>query len=251
MIITELQVDIPTPTGPMRTYVVRPAPAPAPAPARRYPGLIFFSEIFQRTAPIARMAAFFAGHGFGVAIPEIFHELEPAGAVLAYDKPGTERGNADKVGKPIAAFDADIAATAAWLSSDPGCTGRLGAFGVCVGGHLAFRAALNPAVSSAVCAYATDLHTASLGAGGDDSLRRAAAITGEVAMVWGRQDPHVPFEGRVAIHHALEGAGVRYTWHEVNAQHAFMRDEGHRHDPALAAAVNGLALDLFARTLHG
>jgi carboxymethylenebutenolidase len=93
------------------------------------------------------MAAFFAGHGYVVAVPEIFHELEPAGTVLAYDKAGTERGNANKQGKPIEAFDADIAATAALLMGDTGCTGRLGAFGVCVGGHLAFRAALHPAIS--------------------------------------------------------------------------------------------------------
>jgi carboxymethylenebutenolidase len=244
MIISESQVEIATPTGPMRTYVYR------PAAARRYPGLIFFSEIFQRTGPIGRMAAFFAGHGLVVAVPEIFHELEAPGTVLAYDKPGTDRGNADKLGKPIEAFDADIAATAAWLDADAGCTGRLGAFGVCVGGHLAFRAALNPAVLSSVCAYATDLHQGSLGSRGSDSLRRAPEIRGELALVWGRQDPHVPYPGRVAIHQALEEAGVSYTWHEVNAQHAFMRDEGHRYDPELAAIVYRLSLDLFARTLQ-
>ena len=170
MTITESQADIATPSGPMRTYVVR--PSSGLSSARRHPGLIFFSEIFQRTAPIARMAAFFAGHGLVVAVPEIFHELEPPGTALAYDKEGTDRGNAHKLGKPIEAFDADIAATAAWLAADAGCTGRLGAFGVCVGGHLAFRAALHPAVSSSVCAYATDMHKGSLGMRGSDSLQR-------------------------------------------------------------------------------
>src|SRR5882724_2682044 len=178
MTITETQTDIATPSGPTRTYVFRPTPS---ATARRHPGLIFFSEIFQRTAPIGRMAAFFAGHGLLVAVPEIFHELEAPGTVLAYDKPGTDRGNADKLGKPIEAFDADIAATAAWLNADAGCTGRTGAFGVCVGGHLAFRAALNPAVLSSVCAYATDIHKASLGSRGSDSLQRAREIRGELA----------------------------------------------------------------------
>ena len=63
-------VDLQTPSGPMRTYVYRPV-----APGR-YPGLVLFSEIFQRTGPIARTAALLAGHGFVVAVPEIFHELE-------------------------------------------------------------------------------------------------------------------------------------------------------------------------------
>jgi carboxymethylenebutenolidase len=35
----------------------------------------------------------------------------------------------------------------------------------------------------------------------------------------------------------------------VNAQHAFMRDEGHRYDPPLASLVYRLSLDLFARAL--
>ena len=48
-------VDLETPTGPMRTYVYRPV-----APGR-YPGLVFFSEIFQRTGPIKRTAALLAG----------------------------------------------------------------------------------------------------------------------------------------------------------------------------------------------
>jgi carboxymethylenebutenolidase len=102
-----------------------------------------------------------------------------------------------------------------------------------------------------VCAYATDLAKASLGSHGSDSLQRAPEIRGELAMVWGRQDPHVPFEDRVAIHQALEESRVSYSWHELNAQHAFMRDEGHRYDPELSALVNRLSLDLFARTLHG
>ena len=92
MTLTESQIDIATPTGPMRTYVYR------PTGDRRWPGLVFYSEIFQRTAPIARMAANFAGHGFVVLVPEVYHELEPPGTVLGYDKAGTDRGNAHKLG---------------------------------------------------------------------------------------------------------------------------------------------------------
>src|SRR5438105_8921731 len=117
MILQEdLGLDLATPSGPMRTYVYRPA-----APGR-YPGLVFFSEIFQRTAPIKRTAALLAGHGFVVAVPEIFHELEPAGTELAYDQAGADRGNAHKVGKPIGAYDADARAVIAHLEGHPHCT---------------------------------------------------------------------------------------------------------------------------------
>ncbi len=121
--------DIPTPSGPMRTFVFR------PAAAGRYPGIILFSEIFQITGPIRRTAALLAGHGFVVAAPDIFHEHEPAGAALAYDSAGTDRGNSCKVNKPLAGYDHDARATIDYLQSHPACTGKLGSLGICIGGH--------------------------------------------------------------------------------------------------------------------
>jgi carboxymethylenebutenolidase len=243
MILQEEQVDLATPTGPMRTYVYRPV-------ARgRYPGVVLFSEIFQRTGPIKRTAALLAGHGYVVAVPEIFHELEPAGTEIAYDAAGADRGNACKVGKPTTSYDADARAALMHLAAHPHCTGRLGAMGICIGGHLAFRASMNPEVLAGVCFYATDIHKGSLGKGGDDSLSRAGEIRGEMLMIWGRQDPHVPAEGRAKIHARMDEAGVRFSWLEVNGQHAFLRDEGPRYDPALATTCLRMALDLFARKL--
>src|SRR5690349_7832144 len=94
MIIQDSEtVDLPTAFGPMRTCIFRPV-----APGR-YPGLVLFSEIFQITGPIRRTAAMLAGHGFIVAVPEIFHDLEKPGCVLAYDQAGADRGNADKITK--------------------------------------------------------------------------------------------------------------------------------------------------------
>jgi carboxymethylenebutenolidase len=40
-----------------------------------------------------------------------------------------------------------------------------------------------------------------------------------------------------------------YEWHEFNAAHAFMRDEGPRFDPALFLQGMSLVQALFARTL--
>ena len=43
--------------------------------------------------------------------------------------------------------------------------------------------------------------------------------------------------------------GARYTWHEFNGAHAFMRDEGNRYDPALSRLCWDLVLELFHRRL--
>ena len=240
MIIRSETVDVATPTGPMRTYVYR------PVGDRAWPGAVFFSEIFQQTGPIERTARLVAGHGYVVAVPEVFHDLEPAGTVLAYDTAGAARGNQHKVARPIEAFDDDARAVVGWLEG-AGCTGRIGALGVCLGGHLAFRCAMDPRVRVAACLYATDIHQGSLGKAGDDSLARIPEISGELMMIWGRQDPHVPDAGRALVQQRLVAAGTRFTWHELNAQHAFLRDEGPRYDPELALLCYRLILDLFRR----
>lgn len=247
MLLTESAVDLATPTGPMRVHVFR----PTAVAGRKVPGIILYSEIFQLTGPVRRTAAWLAGQGYLVAAPEVYHELEPAGTVLGYTPEGSARGNAHKTAKSLAAYDADAQATIAWLQADAQCSGALGAAGMCLGGHLAFRCALNPAIAAAACLYPTDLHKKSLGSGmADDSLERCAEIQGELLLIFGRQDPHISLEGRRQVQAALEAAGRTYEWHEFNAQHAFIRDEGNRYDPVRTALTQMLIVDLFKRTLR-
>ena len=244
MITAHQNHDIATPTGTMRTSVYR------PQADGQFPAIIFYSEIFQQTAPIARSAALLAGHGFVVLVPEVFHELNPIGTVLAYDDAGKDKGNADKWAKPLESHDSDTQALIDFAQTQAYCTGSVGAMGVCIGGHLAYRAALNPAIKAAFCLYATDIHSDTLPAKiGNSSFERMADIQGEIHFIWGKQDPHVPQEGRTKIYQQVVATGINYQWQEVNAQHAFMRDEGERYDPALAIAMYQQAVALFNRAL--
>ena len=247
IVIDNEQVELSTPYGPMRTHVVR------PAEPGKYPGIVLYTEIFQVTGPIRRTAAMLAGHGYIVAIPEIYHEFEAAGTVLTYDQAGSDRGNVLKTTKELASYDADARAVLDHLKQRPDCTGQLGAMGICIGGHLAFRAAMNTDVLGTACFYATDIHKGGLGKGAhDDSLERARDITGELLMIWGRQDPHIPLEGRRKVMARLDELNAKYSWHEVNGAHAFMRDEGARYDPEIAYQLFGLVFDFFHRRLgHG
>ncbi len=244
IIIENEHVELSTPNGPMRTHIVRPA-----APGK-YPGIVFYTEIFQVTGPLRRAAAMLAGHGYIVALPEIYHDFEVAGTVLGYDQAGADRGNVLKTTKELASYDADARAVLDHLKSRKDCTGHLGAMGICIGGHLAFRTAMNPDVAAAACFYATDIHQGGLGKGmKDDSLERAKDIKGELLMIWGRQDPHIPLEGRMKVLARLNEVGAKFSWHEVNGAHAFMRDEGVRYDPELAYELYGLVFDFFHRRL--
>src|SRR5262249_10535662 len=138
-----------------------------------------------------------------------------------------------------------------WLSRHPRvATGRLGAAGFCIGGHLAFRAALQPDVKATVCFYGTGIHSGQLGKDDDArSLDRAGEIQGNLLMVFGTGDAHVPEEGRVAIRTALERAGVDFSITEYQAEHAFMRDEGPRYDPEATDEAWAEMIHFLRRTL--
>ena len=242
MLFKEDTQDIETSTGSMRVHRFYPE-------KHNCPGLILYSEIYQVTGPIARLARFFAGHGFIVYVPEVYHEFEPLGEVFKYNPEDTEKGNKYKFEKPVSSFDTDTQALIYSLLQNSHCNKRIGSFGVCLGGHLSYRAALFPEIRASVCAYGTNIHDASLGKGGDDSLKRTQEIKGELLMIWGRQDPHVPQEGRQLIYQELVKYDRNFSWHEFNAQHAFLRDEGYRYDPSLANICLNLSLELFQRVL--
>lgn len=250
-ILDHEHVELQTPTGPMRTHIFR------PTAAGKYPAITLFSEIFQVTGPIRRTAIMLAGHGFVVAVPEIFHEFEEPGTIIGYDSVGADRGNWCKVNKLLAAYDDDMRLVREFLKNHTASTGKLGSMGICIGGHLNFRNCFNADVLAGVSFYPTDIHKLDdhkrgLGLGMvDDSLERARQgdINGELLIIWGRQDPHVPFEARMQVRRAMEEGN---TWHqtfEVNGAHAFLRDEGPRYNPVLAQQCYSLAIELFKRRL--
>lgn len=240
--------DIDTPTGVMRTYIHRPTNE-GPS-EKQYPAILFYSEIFQQTGPIERAAKVMASHGYVVLVPEVFHELNPIGTVLGYDDAGRDKGNADKAAKDVQGYDTDNAAMIAFIKKQAWYNGNIGAMGFCIGGHLAFRAALQPEIKGTACFYATDLHTQIIpNKPGQHSMDRLSDISGELLMIWGKQDNHIPTAGRAEVYKKLTDANLLFTWHEFNAQHAFMRDEGERYDPQTAMLGYQLALNLFSRTL--
>jgi carboxymethylenebutenolidase len=244
MTIADTFIDLSTSRGPMRVHLFVPQ-----APGRR-PGVIFYSEIFQVTGPIRRMAAALSGQGYLVAVPEVYHEFEAPGTVLAYDQAGSDRGNELKYTKELASYDEDTDVTVKFLQKHESCTGRIGSYGVCLGGHLAVRAGFHPGVSAVAAFYPTDIHSSSLGAGKrDDTFQRFAGAKASFLFVWGRQDPHVPLEGRRKIADRLNETGADFEWHEFQAAHAFLRDEGPRYNPSLAHLGMSLLLRFLSEKL--
>lgn len=232
MQITKRNINLTVDDSLMRVYVA------APKPQGTYPGIVFYSDIYQLGGPITRLADRLAGYGFVVAAPEIFHRIEPIGSVIEPDDLGRMRGNDAARRTEVAAYDADASAVLSWLNSESSVTpGKVGAMGFCIGGHLAFRAALQPVVQAAVCCYPTGIHSGKLGRGTADTLQRMGEIQGKVLLIFGTLDPHVPANGRQTILQALESSEVQHQVLIYEADHTFMRDDGYRFDPVATDAA--------------
>jgi carboxymethylenebutenolidase len=241
VVVTREYVDVPVGERAMRTFVT------APRSQGPHPAVVFYTDIFQLTESSLRWAVRLAGYGFLVAVPEIYHRIEPSGTVLGFDDEGKKRGQADAEATPVADFDADVAAA---LDHLEGQASSLGAAGHCTGGHLAFRAAFDPRVRATACWYPTGLHDGALGADPDAaSLARAGDLEGELLLIWGRRDPHTPAEGREKVRAGLEAAGTRFRWSEYDAEHAFGRDVGDRYDPEATDAAFAETVSLFREEL--
>src|SRR5580704_1534101 len=228
MLVSTEYVDAPAPHSPMRMFVA------APRGAGKYPGILCYSDIFQLTGPMLRACTRLAGYGFVAAAPEIYHRIEPPGSAIPFDDAGRTRGLEDAAKTPVAHFDEDRRVTLDYLARRHPSVApqKLGAMGFCIGGHLAFRAALDPDVRATTCFYGTGIHDGKLGKDADaGSLARAHEIRGKILMIWGSADPHVPETGRSAVDRKLRELKLDYATKLYPAEHAFMRDEGPRFDP--------------------
>jgi len=256
MIITKTYHDVPSQlddSRPVRIYII--APTIPGYPQAKFPGVVVFSEIYQVTGPVERFAGQIASQGYVVACPSSFHEFQGPEA-LSYDPEGTDLGNAYKIRKKVAGYDEDATLSIDLLTSLQNCNGRIAATGMCLGGHLAFRAAFDPRVLASVCFFATDIHSATLGEGkNDDTLRKVSngdlTGKGELVMIFGKQDTHVPRAGRDLIRKTMDDANVTFSFLEVQAQHAFIRDESSkgRWDAALTKSCFDFMLEVFERTV--
>ena len=216
----------------MRVYVAE------PEPEGRYPGILFYSDIYQLGRPITLLAERLAGYGYVVAAPEIFHRIEPIGTVIEPNDLGRMRGNDDARRTALAEYDADGLAVLEWLKAEKRVAeGKLGAMGFCIGGHLAFRAALQREVKASVCCYPTGIHSGKLGREVADTITRIKEIKGEILTIFGTLDPHVPPEGRQKIWQALKEAEVTNKIVTYEANHTFMRDDGYRYEPVATDAA--------------
>ncbi|KAG6336958.1 hypothetical protein ID866_2152 [Astraeus odoratus] len=223
MLITKTYHDVPSQLNearPIRIFVI--SPIVPNYPQAKFPGVVCFSEIYQVTGPVERFAGQIASHGYVVACPSSFHEFERPEPIPDRNVPR---------GTPGLSFILP-GRTAANL---PIHRRSVYNFPIVIHEHI---------------------HGATLGKGKkDNSLERVRkgdmTGKGELVMIFGKQDTHVPRSGRDLIRTTLEDANVPCSFLEVQAQHAFIRDESSkgRWDAALTRSLFTFMMEVFERTV--
>src|SRR5262249_25623518 len=172
----------------------------------------------------------FAARGYFALAPDLFWRLEPG--VQLTDKTDAEWKRAfDLMGR----FNQDkgvedIQATLRHLRGLPGCTGRAGTVGYCLGGLLAFLSATRTDSDASVGYYGVNI---------PEKLGEAAKIKKPLMLHIAGKDQFVPQEAQKKIQDGLRGNPLVTIHVYPEMDHAFARVGGAHYDKANADLANG------------
>lgn len=227
------RLTIKTPDGDFSAYVARPAAARAPA-------VVVIQEIFGVNAVMRETCDRLAGEGYLAICPDLFWRIEPG-----IDITDKSKAEWDRAFELFGLFDADkgvadIAATINAIRADPGCSGKVGAVGYCLGGKLAYLTAARTDIDASVSYY---------GVGLDALTGEATGIRKPLLMHIAGEDGFVPKEAQAAIHAALDGRPLITIHDYPGRDHAFARQGGEHYDAADAGKANARTLAFFKGNL--
>jgi len=238
------RIEIPVGGARMGAYLARPKDA-APRP-----GVIVWMEIFGVNAHIRDVTERVAREGYLALAPDFFHRSFP-GLDVGYDAKGMEVGM-----KGLASLDADpmiadARAAVTALRGQPGCTGKLGTMGFCIGGHMTYLTACETDVAATASFYGGGI-AAPKGPGGKESpIARTPKLKGKLVCLFGAKDALIPPAQVDAIRKALADAKKR---HEVvvypDADHGFFCDQRATYHAASAKDAWERVKRLFAEELR-
>jgi carboxymethylenebutenolidase len=198
----------------MRAYVARPFGG---VPAR---GLIVCQEAFGVNAHIRDVTERFARQGFLAIAPEFYHRTAPNFDGKYDDFPSAMphiRALTD------GGLEADLrAAHACLLANGTGMNFSVSAVGFCMGGRVAFLAAITLPIDSAVSFYGGGIAPNERNNG---LLNRVKDMRAPVLLVWGGKDKHIGPDQARAVTDALRESGKSFVSVEfADADHAFFCD---------------------------
>ncbi len=198
----------------MPSYLAR------PQRGDKTPGVVVLQEIFGINAEMRRITDLLASSGFTAIAPNFYHRTHPE-----LDEPYNEEGM--RIGFEAASLTTidgltkDLQSATNWLLSD-GCP-KVGTWGFCFGGSLAYLSATFPEVSAAVSFYGGQI-AKSASPSRPAMIEFTELIQAPLFLAFGADDHGIPPEEIDAIRVALTEQGKKFELHVYpDAGHAFFR----------------------------
>ncbi len=165
-------------------------------------GVIVIQEIFGVNADIRRIAELVAGAGYLAVAPAVFHRTDPH-FEAAHDEAGFAKGRAAAGAIDLAQVGADLTASADFLRERLGETHKIGTWGFCFGGSIAYYSATLPFVAAAVSFYGGQIAQAS-GPNRPALVTLTPQIQAPLLLVFGGRDPYIAPDDVAVVREALE-----------------------------------------------
>lgn len=226
--------------GTFKAYMARPS-APPPG-VKNMPGIVLIQEIFGVNDVMRRLADDYAKQGYVVLCPDLFWRIKPG--IQITDKTQQEWDLAFSL---FQRFDQnkgveDLSSTMDELRRTPGCSGRVGAVGYCLGGKLAYMMSTRTTIDVAVGFYPVAI---------DAALNEAPKIKKPLMLHIAEEDQFVPHDVQDKIVANL-GKNPLVTLHKyAGMNHAFAREGGKHFNADNARVANKRTSDFVAKHLYG
>ena len=234
-----IQITAADGTGAFDAYVANP-PADTPHPGAQHGAVVLIQEIFGVNKSMRETADQVAEQGYVVVVPDLFWRIKPG--VDLTDQSEAEWKEAFAL---MNAFDQDkgvedLKVAVAAARTMPGCNGKAGTMGYCLGGRLAMMMALR---SDA------DVNISYYGVGLDGLLDGIDGLRAPLLVHIADQDKFFPPEGRAKVVEALKGNPHAHAYVYPNADHAFARVNGTHWQARGATIANGRSAEALAEAL--
>lgn len=204
----------------------------------RGPGVVVIQEIFGVNAVMRGITDQFARDGFVALCPDLFWRQEPG--IQITDQTDAEWARAFELfkGFDLAKGVADLDVTIEALRKMPGCSGKVGTVGFCLGGRLAYLTATRTKANAAVGYYGVYL---------TEHLNEI--IRCPLMLHIAGADEFVPPEAQKQIHAALDRHAKATLYDYPGLGHAFAREGGKHWDAQAAKMANARTLTFFGKHL--
>ena len=212
----------------------------AVAKSGKGPGVVVIQEIFGVNQVMRDICDGLAAQGYTAICPDLFWRQKPGVQITDKTKAEWDQAMALLNGMDQDKAVEDLKATLAVLRKHPGCSGRAGAMGYCLGGRLAYMMAARSDSDATVSYYGIMI---------DALLGESRNIKHPYLMHIAEKDQYVPAEAQSKIREALRTNPKVTMYTYKGMDHAFARVGGAHFDKAQADMANGRTAEFFKRNL--